>query len=156
MSLGYSRLFRGLYRFSRLQTSDSAESRLQASGESCRKGTTSNRRPSVADEGLVPTYAADASRCVCKASRLSQTLYQPSAGTLRRKSPEQLFLAFAEPLWGAPASRRTTPLRVSTTSSTSTAMPASHLLPADRSLTRLFYHARFERRESGSTSFEVA
>ncbi|KAM7295829.1 WD repeat-containing protein 13 [Ixodes scapularis] len=55
-----------------LETSDSAESRLQASGESCRKGPTSNRRPSVADEGLVPTYAADASRAIVGGTSISE------------------------------------------------------------------------------------
>uniref|UniRef100_A0A131XSU7 Putative wd repeat-containing protein 13 n=1 Tax=Ixodes ricinus TaxID=34613 RepID=A0A131XSU7_IXORI len=55
-----------------LETTDSAESRLQASGESCRKGSASNRRPSVPDEGLVPTYAADASRAIVGGTSISE------------------------------------------------------------------------------------
>ncbi|XP_077491431.1 WD repeat-containing protein 13-like isoform X2 [Amblyomma americanum] len=54
-----------------LETSDSSESRLQASGEPSRRGSFGNQR-SLTNEGLVPTYAAEASRAIVGGTSISE------------------------------------------------------------------------------------
>lgn len=54
-----------------LKTSDSSEGRLQASGELSRRGSFGNQR-SLTNEGLVPTYAAEASRAIVGGTSISE------------------------------------------------------------------------------------
>lgn len=55
-----------------LETSDSSENRLGAAGELSRRGSFGNQRSLLTNEGLVPTYAAEASRAIVGGTSISE------------------------------------------------------------------------------------